>query len=158
MCCGVGVLGSGGGGGNAEAGDGGNILGPRAHAALLPAALNVRLADVDIAPPDQSAGTLRAAEFMRGDGQHVGAERRDVATDAPGSLHGVHMQQPLAAWTMAAISAIGWMTPVSLLASITEISGLSARAMALLRALKSTIPSRGDRQLSRLDRAETGPR
>ena len=40
----------------------------------------------------------------------------------------------LGGWAIAAMSAIGWITPVSLLASITETSGRSARAMALLRA------------------------
>ena len=54
----------------------GDILGARAGAALLPAAADQRLGDVDrLVAPDQRADALRAAELVRAKRQQIGAER-----------------------------------------------------------------------------------
>ena len=68
-------------GSGAKAGNGGDILGSRAQAALLAAALDQRLGDMDIAAADQRAGALRAAELVRGKAHQIGAQLADIAID-----------------------------------------------------------------------------
>ena len=72
----------------------------------------------------------------------------DVAIDAAGRLHRVDMQQRRRRHARCRRSrAIGWITPVSLLASMTETSGRSAlRKRRCASASRSTTPSRVDRQ------------
>ena len=66
----------------AEAGNAGDVLGSRAQIALLAAAFDQRLGDMDVAAADQRAHALRAAELMGGDGHEIGAQGLDAAIDA----------------------------------------------------------------------------
>ena len=80
--------------GGAERRDRGDILGAGAAAALLSAAADQRIGEVNaLVALDQRAGALRAADLVRAERQQVGAERRDVERDAARRLHGIDMQQ-----------------------------------------------------------------
>ncbi len=66
---------------------------------------------------DQRADALRSAELVGGQGQGVGAERlRNPRRCLPADCTASTCSQPPAPWTSAAVSATGWITPVSLLA------------------------------------------
>ena len=103
---------------------------------------------------DQRTGALRAAELVRRKRHQVGAERVDVAIDTAGPLHRVDVQHAVGGMHDAAISAIGWITPVSLLASMTETSGRSAFASARCERREIDAPVAVDRQLFDCSRAK----
>ena len=65
---------------------------PARCAALLAAALDQRLGDMDIAAANERAGALRSAELVGGKAHEVGAEVADPAIDAAGALHRVDVQ------------------------------------------------------------------
>ncbi len=124
---------------------------PARSAALLAAAADQRRGDMEVVASHQRAGALRAAELVRRQADQVGAERRSGCNRcARRPARRRHAAAPLAAWTMAAMAAIGWMTPVSLLASITDTSGRSARGQAAFQRGQIEQAVAGDRQL--LDR------
>ena len=96
--------------------------------------------------PDDRARPLRAADLVGRQGQDVDAERRRCRPECarpPGWRRCGRSRRPHA--RAAAISATGWMTPVSLLASITETSGRASRAASsssiAASASSSTTPS-----------------
>ena len=76
-------------------------------------------------------GALRAVKFVRGETAprpHFARSRRDLAK----RLHHVAVQEHAAfAANRAAISSIGWSTPVSLFAVMIETSVVSGRMAAL---------------------------
>ena len=81
-------------GSGAEGGNAGDILGAGAQSALLPAAANKRLGEMDIvAASHQRADALRAADLVRRERQEIGAKRADIAGDAAGRLHRVDVQK-----------------------------------------------------------------
>ena len=73
-------------------------------------------------PDVQRADALRALELVRAERHEVGAERLDVEVDVRRGLDRVDVEErcPLRARTRATISAIGWIVPTSLLASMIE--------------------------------------
>src|SRR4029077_4827184 len=84
----------GGCGGRAETGNTSHILGAGAHAALLPAATDQGIGEVNVlAPPYQRADALGTANLVRREGEQISAEDTDRAGYAPGRLHGIDMQQ-----------------------------------------------------------------
>ena len=91
---------------------------------------------------------LRPADLVRGQRQQIGAERLDVAGNAARRLHRIDMQQAARRMHDRGHLATGWITPVSLLASITETSG---RTRACEPAARSAVEidhaAVGDRNL-----------
>ena len=75
--------------GSGETGDAGDVLGPRALAALLPAAADQRLGLHALADQHDGADALGSAELVAGQDQHVGADRLGIARRAAGELHGI---------------------------------------------------------------------
>ena len=136
-------LGCGGLGGSGEAGDAGHILGAGAASALLSAAAQHRR-QIEPAAHDQRADPRRAAELVRRQGQQIGADLGHVERHLAGRLHRVAMEERAVAHAPArAISATGCITPVSLLASMTETSaGRGSPASSAASASRSTMPSR----------------
>ena len=70
----------------------------------------------------QRADALRALELVGAEREQVDAERLDVEVDVRRGLDGVDVEagRPCGVRTRAAISAIGWIVPTSLLASMIE--------------------------------------
>ena len=77
--------------------------------------------------PDQRARALRAADLVRAERHKIGAERLDIECDAARRLHGIDMQQTAVAMHDLGRLATGWITPVSLLAAISETSARSRK-------------------------------
>ena len=99
----------------------GHVLGPGAPVALLGAALLLRQ-DVGPVADVERPGALRALELVRAERHEVGAERLDIDVDVRRGLDGVDVEEDARCGRgrRSAISAIGWIVPTSLLASITE--------------------------------------
>ena len=57
-----------------------------------PPPFDQRLGDMNIAAANERARALRTAKLVRRDAHEVRAERVDIAIDAAGALHGVHVQ------------------------------------------------------------------
>jgi hypothetical protein len=72
------------------------------------------------APHVEGADALGAVHLVRGDRREVDAHGLHVELGLADALHGVAVQQHAALLAEAPISAMGWMVPTSLLASITE--------------------------------------
>src|ERR1700692_3897706 len=90
----AGPLAAHGGSRGAESGDAGDIFGAGAQAALLAAAANERIGKMNVlARPDERSDALRATDLVGRERQQVGAERVDIAGDAPGRLNRIDMQQ-----------------------------------------------------------------
>ena len=123
----------------------GTAGGARAIAALL--------------PPTASSVACRGPAARRSPAGRRACARRRLMKSASGSgsLPALCAQstssRPPAAATRAAISAIGWITPVSLLTDWTATSGRSAPASAESRSARSSVPSRRRRDPARLGRA-----
>src|SRR4029077_18093976 len=84
----------GGCGGRAETGNTGHILGAGAHAALLPAATDQRIGEVNVLSETyQRADALGTANLVRREGEKVSSKDSDRAGYAAGRLHGIDMQQ-----------------------------------------------------------------
>ena len=96
---------------------------------------------MDVAASDERADALRSAELVGGEAEQIGAKLRDVDFDAPGACTASTCSTPPTRCTISAISAIGWITPVSLLASITDTSGRSAccEAAGKLRKIEPAV-------------------
>src|ERR1700675_4171484 len=78
----------------AESGDAGDIFGAGAQAALLAAAANEWIGEMNIlARPDERADTFWPTDLVGRKRQEIGAECVDIAGDAPGRLHRIDMQQ-----------------------------------------------------------------
>ena len=128
-----------------EADDAGHVERAAAPAFLLPAAGDLRLEPHDrIAPPHvERADALRAVNLVGREAHQIDAERVDVDRNLADGLRGVAVQQHAALLCRcAAISASGWMTPISLLASITETRHVSSRS-ASATFCGSSQPARG---------------
>ena len=97
---------------------------PARRPLLLAAAGEERREGEVLARPHDRAGALRPADLVGGQGQHVDAERGDVDRDAARRLDRVGVDDGAGfVREPRATAATGWITPVSLLASITETSG-----------------------------------
>ena len=80
---------------DAEADDPGDVLGAGPVAALLPAAADQAVADLDrVRGQHDRADALRAAELVRRQRQNIRPERLDVAGDFSGGLDRVGVQEP----------------------------------------------------------------
>ena len=94
---------------------------------------------------DDGADALRAADLVRREDEEIAATLGNVERNPSRRLHGVDHQDAAAAFTIAAISATGWMTPVSLLAAWIATSGRPAAGHAppaqRCSAARSTRPS-----------------
>ena len=105
-----------------EPGDARQVFGAGAAAALLAAAAQQRR-ELDIAGDDQRADAGRAADLVRRQGDEIGADLGDVERrSCRRACTASQWKSAPCACAIAAISATGWITPVSLLASITETS------------------------------------
>ena len=134
--------------GRAESGDGGDILGARAQPALLAAAFDQRLGDMNVTAADERASALRTAELVRGDTDRDRRQARAILQSMrPAPCTASTCSTPFAACTISAICAIGWITPVSLLASMTDTSGRSAFLTACCECGKIDDAVASDRQL-----------
>ena len=114
--------------GRPEGRDAGDILGAGAHAALLAAAADQRLREMNIlTAADERADALRSADLVgrkrRSSRRRARRYRRQYARAPAPRRRGA---RPPAACTIAAASATGCTTPVSLLASMSETSGRDA--------------------------------
>src|ERR1700694_4940296 len=79
----------------AAAGNRCDILGTCALIALLAAAFDQWLANMDIATANERARALRATELVRRDAEKISANLVDRTSDAARALHGVHMQHTI---------------------------------------------------------------
>ena len=128
------------GGRGTEADDGGHVLQPAAALALLRPADDERR-DPQAAADEQRAGTLRAAELVRGDAEQVGAERGEVDRDVAGAGAGVDVDEHAPARAASQTSATGCSVPTSWLASCTDTRAVSS-VMAAAISSGSKRPSR----------------
>ena len=107
--------------GGRQADGAGHVLRAGPAVALLGAAL---LLGEDVRPVAdvQRADALRALELVGAERDQVGAERLDVEVDVRRGLDGIDVEDDALArrGRRAAISAIGWIVPTSLLASMIE--------------------------------------
>ena len=119
--------------GRAQADDVRHVLGAAAAVALLVPADDERgqagaLADVE------HADALGRVQLVAGEGEQVDGAAGHVHRHLADGLHGVGVEdRRRAALTISAISSMGKITPVSLLAHMTETTAVSGR-MALARA------------------------
>ena len=107
--------------GRGQAHGAGDVLGPGPPVAFLAAAVLLG-EDVRPVPDVQGADALGPLELVGGEGHQVGAERLDVEVDPRRRLDRVDVEErrPGGRGRAAAISAIGWIVPTSLLASMIE--------------------------------------
>ena len=157
--------------GSPEPGDAGHILGAAASAALLAAAGDERRASDRLVAPDQRADALGPADLVRRHRHKIGAQRLDIAGNPARRLDRIDMQQAARRMHQVGRLGTGWITPVSLLASIRETSGrppaasCAARAppdrprpLASTRTVSTCRPNRPPRQHRRmLDRRHHQP-
>ena len=107
-----------------EAGRPDHVEGPRAHVALLAAAVLDR-GERRGAPGEQRADPDRSAELVRGEGQQVEPAGGEVDRHVADRLHGVAVHDRAGrAGAAAATSATGCTVPTSLLAHITDTTAL----------------------------------
>ena len=98
--------------------------------------------EAHVAADEEDAGALRGVHLVAGDGEQVDVLERavgEIERELAGGLDGVGVEERAGAWAMAASSAMGWMTPVSLLASMM-LTSLVLRAQGGLRAAGSMRP------------------
>ena len=129
----------------------GEVLGAGAVALFLAAAAHQRRRHHQVGLADDGAGALRSADLVRRQDQVIAHSRLKYRAEfvLPPAPHR-RTSTPPAALTSAAISAIGWMTPVSLLAAWMATSGrpraVMARRARRASAARSSTPFAVDRQ------------
>ena len=98
----------------------GHVLRARPPMALLGSTLLLG-EDVRAVADVERADALRPLELVRPERDEVGSQRLDVEVDVWRRLDGIDVEEDaLACPDAAAISAIGWIVPTSLLASMIE--------------------------------------
>ena len=76
-----------------KTGDPGDILGSAAQTALLTAAADQRVGQMQAGPADQRADALRTADLVRRQRQKIGAQVIEIERDSPRRLDRIHMQK-----------------------------------------------------------------